>query len=89
MAMAAFFHMLQHDHENEELHAGHKKKPHPKRNIKAESLEHNPLKIITVTRCFHSLREPLSAHPLKEKCLAQQRAVVHPGGWETAFGVTL
>ena len=33
MAMATFFHMLQHDHENEELHTGHKK---IKRNIKTK-----------------------------------------------------
>lgn len=76
MAMATFFRVLQQDHENEELHTGHKK---IKRNIKNKSLEHNPLKIITRIQCFHSLHELLSTHSLKEKYLIQQTAVVHSG----------
>lgn len=77
MAMVAFFHMLQHDYENEELHTEHNKKI--KRNIKPKSLEHNSLKIITLICSFHSLHELLSTHSLKEKYLIQQTAVVHSG----------
>lgn len=76
MVMATFFRMLQHDHENEELHMEHKK---IKRNIKTKSFKHKPQKIITLVRCFHSLHELLSTLSLKEKYLIQQTAVVRSG----------